>query len=100
MTFMIAPAPQANYAPDRADGRARVVIEGVRPQIDGGLFPVKRVAGDRVTVEADVFADGHDSITAVVTYRHCDEASWTEVPLRELVNDRWTADFVVEQIGE
>ena len=30
-----------------ADGRNRVVIEGVRLQIDGGRFPVERAAGER-----------------------------------------------------
>ena len=43
-------------------GRQRVVIENIRPRSDVGRFPVKRVAGDRVTVEADAFADGHDRV--------------------------------------
>ncbi|HJR75810.1 MAG TPA: maltotransferase domain-containing protein, partial [Nitrospiraceae bacterium] len=42
------------------DGRRRVIIEGVRPAIDGGRFPIKRVVGQSVVVEADVFTDGHD----------------------------------------
>ncbi len=41
---------------------ARVVIESVRPQVDGGRYPVKRVVGEEVQVEADVFADGHDAV--------------------------------------
>ena len=40
--------------------RARAVIEGVAPAVDGGRFAVKRVAGDAVEVEADCFTDGHD----------------------------------------
>ena len=32
------------------EGRARAVIEGVTPEIDGGRFPVKRVGGESVTV--------------------------------------------------
>ncbi len=35
------------------DGRSRVVIEGVTPEIDGGAFPIKRIVGDTVVVEAD-----------------------------------------------
>ncbi|HEX2227522.1 MAG TPA: maltotransferase domain-containing protein, partial [Candidatus Binatia bacterium] len=42
------------------DGRKRVVIEAVTPEIDHGRFPAKRTVGDKVVVEADVFADGHD----------------------------------------
>ena len=37
-------------------------IEGIRPQVDGGRFPIKRIVGDEVVVEADVFADGHEEI--------------------------------------
>ena len=52
-----------------ADGRKRVVIESVQPEIDAGRFPIKRIAGDTVEVEADVFADGHDRVTARLLYR-------------------------------
>ena len=52
------------------DGRARVVIENIKPQIDSGRFPIKRVVGERIVVEADVFADGHDVVAAVLEFRH------------------------------
>ena len=51
------------------EGRRRVVIEGVQPEIDCGRFAIKRITGDRVTVEADVFADGHDALTSVLAWR-------------------------------
>ena len=47
---------------EQIDGRQRVAIEAVEPQIDCGRFPIKRIAGDTVVVEAAVFADGHDQI--------------------------------------
>ena len=47
----------------------RVAIEGVWPEIDGGRFPVKRAVGDVLTVEADIFCDGHDKIDAALIYR-------------------------------
>jgi starch synthase (maltosyl-transferring) len=53
---------------DRIDGRRRVAIERVRPEIDGGRFAIKRVVGDTVVVEADVFTDGHDQIACQVVY--------------------------------
>ncbi len=28
------------------EGRSRVIIEGVTPEIDGGRFPIKRIVGD------------------------------------------------------
>jgi starch synthase (maltosyl-transferring) len=81
------------------DGRKRVIIEGVRPEIDGGRFAAKRVAGDVVVVEADIFADGHDLISAVVRYRRPGESEWREQAMKPLVNDRWRAEFPVEALG-
>lgn len=81
------------------DGRRRVVIENVTPQVDGGRFPAKRTVGDTVRVEADIFTDGHDSIAAVLLFRSEDSALWTERPMQPLVNDRWTGDFPVTKIG-
>jgi starch synthase (maltosyl-transferring) len=88
----------------RSDGgrgmeRKRVVIEGVRPEIDCGRFPIKRVIGERVVVEANIFADGHDAITGVLLYRHERERRWREVPLEERVNDRWRASFEADRLG-
>jgi starch synthase (maltosyl-transferring) len=47
------------------DGRHRVVIEAVRPQLDCGLYPIKRSLGETVVVEADAFTDGHDRIACM-----------------------------------
>ncbi|MGA6994099.1 MAG: maltotransferase domain-containing protein, partial [Candidatus Deferrimicrobiaceae bacterium] len=77
----------------------RVVIENVSPEIDGGRFPIKRTVGEKVTVTADIHTDGHDMITAVLRYRNDDDASWREVPLRELGNDRWAGTFPVTSLG-
>lgn len=81
------------------DGRRRVAIEGVRPEINAGRFPIKRVVGDSVTIEADVFCDGHDAISGVLRYRREREDEWHETPLVPLVNDRWRASFVVTELG-
>lgn len=51
------------------EGRQRAVIEGVKPEIDGGRFPAKRTVGETVVVEADIFTDGHDELSAVLRYR-------------------------------
>src|SRR6476620_316595 len=85
---------------ETTDGRQRVVIEGVHPEIDGGRFPIKRVVGDSVVVEADVFADGHDTVAGALLYRRAQEPTWHEVPLKPLVNDRWHAAFPVCTLGE
>ncbi len=106
------------------DGRRRAVIEAVTPQVDGGRFPAKRVIGDTVFVEADVFADGHDEVVAILRHRqpsapgqaapgtgphdagpndperHDPERhDWSEVRMEPLGNDRWRAAFQVTHLG-
>lgn len=83
---------------EHLDGTKRVVIESVSPEIDGGEFPAKRVVGEKVIVTADIFADGHDAVSAVLLFRKKD-AGWKETPMQFLVNDRWQAEFVVEEGG-
>ncbi len=91
-----------------SNGQSRVVIEHVRPQIDGGRFPIKRTVGQTVVVEADIFCDGHDHMAAVVQYAHVGSSKagttnpalpWTEVPMTPLVNDAWRAEFKTDQLG-
>jgi starch synthase (maltosyl-transferring) len=81
------------------DGPRRVVIEGVRPEIDGGRFPIKRTVGEKVVVEADVLADGHDALSCVLLYRKEGALKWLEVPMEPLANDRWRGEFIVTEIG-
>ena len=81
------------------DGRSRVVIEGVEPEIDCGLYPAKRVLGDEVVIEADIFTDGHDRISAVLLHRREGDRGWTEVPMEPLVNDRWRGRFMASELG-
>ena len=81
------------------DGRARAVIEGVAPAIDAGRFPIKRVVGDAVEVEADCFADGHDTLACRLRWRRDDEAEWQEAPMAALGNDRWRGVFTVATPG-
>jgi starch synthase (maltosyl-transferring) len=76
----------------------RVVIEDVTPRVDDGRFPIKRVVGDEVVVEADVFADGHDALRAVLLYR-CGNEDWQEVALQPIGNDRWRGAFTVDSVG-
>lgn len=77
----------------------RVVIEGVAPEVDGGRYPIKRVIGEEVRVEVDVYTDGHDLLSGSLLHRPAGAAEWAEIPLSPLVNDRWTATFTVTQLG-
>ena len=82
------------------DGRVRVVIEGIAPAVDGGRFPIKRVIGDHVEVEADCFADGHDLVACALLWRRAADAAWQRTPMTPLGNDRWCAGFVADALGE
>ena len=77
----------------------RVAIENVAPEIDGGRFRAKRVIGDTMVVEADIFCDGHDQIAAALMFRREDSQTWRETPMQFLENDRWTAAFPLEKGG-
>jgi starch synthase (maltosyl-transferring) len=80
-------------------GKRRVVIEGVSPEIDGGRWPIKRTTGESVTVEADVFADGHDRVAAVLRWRREQAVVWRETPMTPRGNDRFRAEFPLEHLG-
>ncbi len=77
----------------------RVVITHVEPEVEGGRFPAQRIVGDLVTVAADIFADGHEVLAAVVRYRYEKGTAWIESPMQELENDRWRGEFQVTQVG-
>jgi starch synthase (maltosyl-transferring) len=81
------------------DGRCRVVIDRVSPEINAGRYPIKRVPGEKVVVEADLFADGHDSLSAVLKYRNEKGTAWIEMPMEPLGNDLWQAEFTVTELG-
>ncbi len=67
-----------------------IVIERVEPELDGGRYPAKRIQGDWFTVSADIIADGHDQLGAVLLIRADDEPEWLEIPMRAGLYDRWS----------
>ena len=77
----------------------RVVIAEVSPCVAEGRFPARRIAGERVSVEADIFADGHPVIAAEVMWRADDERSWRHERMSAIGNDRWRAEFDPSRIG-
>ncbi len=81
------------------DGRTRVVIARVEPQFECGQHAIKRTVGEQVSVEADVFTDGHDAIGCRVLYRKDSEEEWYEADMEPLENDRWRGEFTVTEVG-
>src|SRR5438128_4521503 len=82
----------------------RVVIDRIQPRVDDGRFPVKRTIGESVRVVADIFADGHDVVAAVLRDRHLLEdvaPEWRETPMTLVApgTDEWSGRFLVDTIG-
>jgi starch synthase (maltosyl-transferring) len=105
----------------------RVIIDRLRPEVDGGRFAIKRTTGEEVEVVADIFADGHDVIRAVACDRHVGRAKpqhpemgsdpfspaasekgsdpisggWHETPMQLVApgSDQWAATFRVSALG-
>ncbi|HZL14119.1 MAG TPA: alpha-1,4-glucan--maltose-1-phosphate maltosyltransferase [Verrucomicrobiae bacterium] len=75
------------------------MIENITPQIDGGRFAIKRTIGEKIIVEADIFADSHDALGAVLKFRHEKNSEWTETPMKFLTNDRRRGEFLVSELG-
>jgi len=90
--------------PAESAGRAAsMVIEAVTPELDGGRSAVKRMAGESLHVEADIFKEGHDVLAAVVWWRQVSPGTeagpWRACPMHPLGNDRWAADVTLGPPG-
>jgi starch synthase (maltosyl-transferring) len=88
--------------------RRRVVIEGVRPQVDCGVLPAKATQGLPHAVSATLIADSHDPLIGYVrhgpaTAEPMDRVqlprSWREVVLEPEGNDRFAAWITLDRCG-
>ncbi|MNF29890.1 Alpha-1,4-glucan:maltose-1-phosphate maltosyltransferase 2 [compost metagenome] len=79
--------------------QTRIIIENILPQLDGGIFPIKRIVGQNVHVTAAVFSDGHDVIESCVKFKHETDENWDEVRMIPTFNDEWFCEFKVEKQG-
>ncbi|MBB3464497.1 alpha-1,4-glucan--maltose-1-phosphate maltosyltransferase [Rhizobium sp. BK377] len=84
---------------DKATTSPRIAIEKVAPAVDDGRFPVKRIVGETVVVEADIFADGHDLLSAALLFRPRGQDGWREARMGLFENDRWRGSFVLDRVG-
>ena len=94
-----------------------LVIENIRPQVEGGRFMIKREPGDTVTLQADIFRHSHEKYDAAIFYRHlppvepakkatkASKASrpvpvkWEQASMHFVDNDLWEGSFTVNNIG-
>jgi starch synthase (maltosyl-transferring) len=96
----VATVPRGGrQAASRAATAPRIAIEALAPAVDGGRFAAKRIVGDTVEVEADIFIDGHDALAAALLWRAADESDWSRAPLTLIDNDRWRGAFRPRCVG-
>src|ERR687893_790059 len=65
------------------------VIENLQPLVDGGRYPIKRVVGEDLVVEADVFKDAIVVAPAKLKWPILGEPHWHETAMTHVSNDRW-----------
>ena len=76
------------------------MIEALEPLVEGGRFAAKAVAGEPLTVRADVFAHGHDLVRAFVRHRRSGTRPWSLAPMSPVGNDRFEAAVVLGKPGQ
>lgn len=84
---------------DNKYGHQRIIIQDVSPEIDCGCFPIKRCINEIITVQAKIFADGHDELAAIVKFRPKKSREWQTAAFQPLGNDLWQASFSVSELG-
>jgi len=94
-----APDRHARRLLQAAPTAPRIVIDAITPAVDGGRFAVKRIVGETVLVEADIFADGHEVLAAELLWKPVDEREWRRLAMEALPNDRWRAAFAPTRVG-
>ena len=91
-------APLDDRLAREAGAWGRLALENPSPAVDGGEFPVRRIAGELLTVEVDVVCDGHDTLAVALQWRGPDEVAH-ELRMRPLGNDRFQAAFPLPGLG-
>lgn len=80
-------------------GRERVVIDRIIPGVDDGSFPLKRVIGDQIRIEAHLIVEGHELIRAVFRFRKVGGKEWHEIPMHPAGNDEYMVDWQPPEVA-
>jgi starch synthase (maltosyl-transferring) len=84
----------------QGDVLPRILVTGVRPNVDGGKYAVKRIVGDVLRVSADVIKEGHDLHAAEVRLRQPGARTWRAVAMEYRYNeDEWRANVDLPEEG-
>ncbi len=79
----------------------RIPVTKVSPVIEGGAYPAKAAVGERFSIRATVFREGHDAVnaTVVLTDPSGNERSVPMKPTTPLGFDWWTASVTLDTPG-
>ncbi len=83
----------------RTPSLGAIVIDQVRPATPGGSGRPKSSVGERTSVQARIFRDGHDLLAARVSWRRAGARTWSRSPLAQSVNDIWVGELTCTEIG-
>lgn len=78
---------------------SRVVVTHIKPRVGGGRYPAKRIVGDKFTVAADIFTDGHDALGAILCQRKIGDSAWETGRMTDRGNDAWSGEFFAVSPG-
>ena len=81
------------------EGRVRAVVDAVLPNVDGGRFAVKTIAGRPFAVTAHCFTDSHDKLRVILQWQLMASSNVHEVEMQAQPNDVWTAAFTPSTPG-
>lgn len=90
--------PEPELAPSDPTG-PRFLVEDIYPSVDGGRYPIKRIAGEPIDVWVDLLREGHDQLAAELLWRKETAADWRRGPMRFQSNDRWLGCFQPPEPG-
>ncbi len=76
-----------------------IAIENVYPEIDNGLFYVKKTVNDKFNVYADIFRAGTDTVKSYLLYRKNGNLNWDQTGMEYLSDDRWHGSFILNDTG-
>jgi starch synthase (maltosyl-transferring) len=77
----------------------RFLVDDIYPGVDGGRYPVKRIAGEPIEVWADLLREGHERLAAELLWRKETATEWQREPMRLAGNDRWHGRFTPPEPG-
>ncbi len=76
-----------------------IVIQDVHPMIDAGRYPVKRIVGDVLKVEAEVFTTGEKHVCVDLLVKPPSSGAWLRVPMEQVSEDRYVGHYTLLELG-